>query len=1231
MGKKEKSGQEKILKKTGTLAVVSMLLWSSGLSTIVTQATTIVEPTKEAVSSSGEESPVTEKTTESSQDTPVEGNISASTTSEEKTVHSSSEEETATSTSSEAPTTEVSAAEETETTTSTEAKVEPKKVAPRANITPILSDVDVVWQAVVSAKKNIHYPQSATGKITIPAGGVNVGDKIDMGIFTITGKLKTQKVPAVSEPINIPGLGTFDGQYITVTGDQPEGTSFKFNFSSLIFNSYESVPTESTDMTVYETYLGKTNIDTIPNIDPLPATNLINRTYTTGIKFVGFSGIRYFYTNQSYFQSVLDGTPDPSVGMFRDKDMVEAITIPAEDASKILDVTYELNSEYGAQLTPDGKHYASIDGLNPIEDSGYKEPGELFPTSVVSLTPDTPINSLLNNSPKSEFGWTRNSDGSITAYISAGKIADLTQSNDINRKVIMTNAWAGTEDGVNYANAATQKNHAINTFVQGIKIIYTDPTVINTTNVTAYSPDHPDGLAITTSNKPGSDVDVSGQSKVKVHYVDAQGNPIAATTTGNGWPTDVTDTDTDNDAQYAATPATIAGFTLSNTTSIPAGAGAPAGSLLATGATDVDYPAAGTTTDVYYVYEANTQNVVYNVIDDTTSTTLEDKKAFDSGKTSANLNKKQADFQAIADGYAAKGYEIVSVDPVPATFDNDDAKDQVINIHLKHATTTKSESKVVKETVHYVYSDGSKAADDATDSVEFTRDVTTDSVTGKTTNGDWKAKNNDTTFDTITSPVISGYTPNKPSVAKVTDLTADSKDVEVTVTYTAGAQNVLYNVVDDTDSKTLEDKVAFDSGKTSANLNKKQADFQAIADGYVAKGYEIVSVDKVPAKFDNDSDKDQIIEIHLKHATTTKSESKVVNETIHYVYSDGSEAADDATDSVEFTRDVTTDSVTGKTVSTGKWVAKDDDTTFDKVNSPEIKGFTPDKPSVAKVTDLTADSKDVEETVTYSADDQKVLYNVVDDTAKTTLEDKVAFDSGKTNTDLNKKQADFQAIADGYAAKGYEIVSVDPVPAKFDNDSDKDQIIEIHLKHATATKSESKVVKETVHYVYSDGSKAAKDAKDVVTFTRTAEVDKVTGDVTFTDWKATNDDTTFDEVVSPEIKGFTADKSSVAKVTDLTADSKDVEETVTYTADKTPEPQKPTPPVTNKPNAPKPNAPMTPSTGTAQTTGTSTTPSTTAKVFPKTGEKQSIGLSLGGLAILIVGLFALVGRRKERK
>ncbi|MBE1727620.1 transposase, partial [Lactobacillus plantarum] len=97
----------------------------------------------------------------------------------------------------------------------------------------------------------------------------------------------------------------------------------------------------------------------------------------------------------------------------------------------------------------------------------------------------------------------------------------------------------------------------------------------------------------------------------------------------------------------------------------------------------------------------------------------------------------------------------------------------------------------------------------------------------------------------------------------------------------------------------------------------------------------------------------------------------------------------------------------------------------------------------------------------------------------------------------------------------------------------------------------TKTVTETVHYKYANGSKAADDKTDSVKFNHEVIVDKVTGEIVKDNgWTAVNGDTTFDQKDSPEIKGYTPDQSYIAAVTGLTQDSANIDETVTYVANK---------------------------------------------------------------------------------
>ncbi|WP_406946579.1 mucin-binding protein, partial [Lactiplantibacillus plantarum] len=90
------------------------------------------------------------------------------------------------------------------------------------------------------------------------------------------------------------------------------------------------------------------------------------------------------------------------------------------------------------------------------------------------------------------------------------------------------------------------------------------------------------------------------------------------------------------------------------------------------------------------------------------------------------------------------------------------------------APTITTESKTINETIHYVYKDGTTAHDDyVAKPVEFTREVSTDAVTGEKTYGSWSA---DQSFAAVTSPAIKGYTPDQAEIGSQT-VSGDSSDL----------------------------------------------------------------------------------------------------------------------------------------------------------------------------------------------------------------------------------------------------------------------------------------------------------------------------------------------------------------------------------------------------------------------------------------------------------------------
>ncbi|MCD5436422.1 LPXTG cell wall anchor domain-containing protein [Lactobacillus delbrueckii subsp. lactis] len=296
---------------------------------------------------------------------------------------------------------------------------------------------------------------------------------------------------------------------------------------------------------------------------------------------------------------------------------------------------------------------------------------------------------------------------------------------------------------------------------------------------------------------------------------------------------------------------------------------------------------------------------------------------------------------------------------------------------MTHGTTQTSESQTVNETIHYVYKDGTTAHDDyVAKPVEFTREVSTDAVTGEKTYGSWSA---DQSFAAVTSPELKGYTADKAQIDKQT-VNGDSKDLEFTVTYTKNAPTIT------TEKKTVNETIHYQGAgnqtpadhtasvdftrqvSTDAVTGEKTYGSWSADQSFAAvtspelKGYTADKAQIDKQTVNGDSKDLEFTVTYTKNAPTITTEKKTVNETIHYQGA-GNQTPADHTASVDFTRQVSTDAVTGEKTY-GSWSA---DQSFAAVTSPVIKGYTPDQAEIGAQT-VSGDASDLDFTVVYTKD-----------------------------------------------------------------------------------------------------------------------------------------------------------------------------------------------------------------------------------------------------------------------
>ena len=476
---------------------------------------------------------------------------------------------------------------------------------------------------------------------------------------------------------------------------------------------------------------------------------------------------------------------------------------------------------------------------------------------------------------------------------------------------------------------------------------------------------------------------------------------------------------------------------------------------------------------------------------------------------------------------APANYDLVDNGSRTYTVTSDDA--QAVQIHVKHHQVTTSESKTVTRTVNvHTPHDGAKVVKQT---AELTRDVTTDQITGNKAYGDWTTGQ----WKSYTPEAIPGYTPSTNEVLK-TNVDGNSKNQTVDVTYTADAQKVEIAYVDDTkgDEVVKTDQIA---GKTDETV-KVTPD--------VPTGYELVG--KVPGDYTMTADGHQTITVHLVHQMKTSSESKTVTRTINvHTPHDGTKVVKQT---AKLTRNVTTDQVTGEKTY-GDWST----TEWDRYAVPAVAGYSPSIEQVAQqvvngtTTDQTID-------VIYSSGKHITHINYVDG------------DGNIVHTTTIKGQTDGTSQVPNETPAGWMVIG-EPVPTElaFGPDGHVDVTVTVAHQHVTVTSDEprengtklpdnpaktfngveandlNKTITRTIKVTTLDGQ--TKTVAQTAKLTRTADVDEVTGEVTYGKWSAGQ----WDSYQVPVLKGYTASQTEVA-ATSVNENTKDQTVEVSYTPNK---------------------------------------------------------------------------------
>lgn len=653
----------------------------------------------------------------------------------------------------------------------------------------------------------------------------------------------------------------------------------------------------------------------------------------------------------NYYNNMLESDgQNPGETGIPDGDIISIHHIKANPGSKIIDVKIENNKRYTSSL--------------PIsEDGRYLVKGDTITGRTIETDPNHKTITLPENATKEDIFKALKQSGKNTSVlikkgndeyvfaVNLGKMKgpeattyhDFWPSDDYATKGDEIQEIDRTEEVNKRVDKILKDTVAIHGTGLATRIVFADSSINNSISTDSHSYSYSvndQGVGTEISNNAlkaqttPSNAKSTGQQKITVHHLDTEGNELVTQDYAYGYPAGSPIAPAS--PNFNAAVKTIPGYKLLTT--------APTNPITTVNGTQLttakSIPFANDDQVFYYVYTANTQKVTYTVIDETEQKTLEDKKPLVSGPSNSKLpNDTQAKYQDIIDGYMDK-YELVDSDVLPAKFDSNDNVDQNVVIRLRHKTTSVVETKNVTQTIKYVYQDNSEAAPTKVTTVTFTRNNSKDLVTGQiVSNGNWAPLTE--SFAEVVSPNIAGFTPDKAKIEAVNNITADSNNINETVVYTANPkQKVLYTVIDDTEQKTLRDKEELVVGESDSNLPASAtADYDNVVEFYKSKGYELVSQEPLPNKFDTDDSVDQVITIHLKHGSESKVETKKVSLTINYSGA-GDKTPASHVEEATWTRTVTTDKVTGAVTDNGTWVS--DKAKYAKVTSPVIDGYTAD-------------------------------------------------------------------------------------------------------------------------------------------------------------------------------------------------------------------------------------------------------------------------------------------------
>jgi LPXTG-motif cell wall-anchored protein len=456
-------------------------------------------------------------------------------------------------------------------------------------------------------------------------------------------------------------------------------------------------------------------------------------------------------------------------------------------------------------------------------------------------------------------------------------------------------------------------------------------------------------------------------------------------------------------------------------------------------------------------------------------------------------------------------YELAQGQTLPGDYTFGTSLEQHLYIKLVHKTKQDTQTKDVTRTINYegLIPDQLSQIPDSQkkQTVEFSRTVKTDLVTGKTVPGSWTPGDGQFTFVGFTPKQFNGLVADKVVANEV--VTPDSKNSSITITYKAvpepeQGQQVIHYVDADEGDRLI-------SAQTVTGTEDSQIDFTP----EVPANYEPVG--KLPSTI---MIKGGITTIALKHKTQDISDSKTVTRTIIDELPSGTKTI---TQKVTITHKGVLDLVTNVE-------------TWDPWTTATLAEYVPEVPD-----GYTASISDVpEETVTDKTQNStvKITYKAISQPQEN--QQVIQYVDDDENGRLISTQ-----VVEG--TEGSEVTFTPEIPANYEPVGDVPKkvtiaagITKIHLKHKTTRTSQTRDVTRTIIEKFPFGT--SKTKTQTVTLTETGIKDLVTGKTKWNnDWKTGE----WSAFTPDEVPGYNADPTSVA-AEKVTGETKDKTVKITY-------------------------------------------------------------------------------------